>query len=405
MTAKLRSEVFRPDEQAIVHTMNRCVRKCFLLGKDRKSGKNFGYRRDMFERELRKNASGFAIDLLSYAIMDNHFHFILRSRPDVVKAWSNSQVVEQWHKLCPLFRDANRKPKAKPDADEVAKIAADLEQVATWRSRLSDISWFMKLVSQKMAKWCNAEDGINGHFWQGRFKAVRLLDEKALLACSMYVELNRIEAELAGSLEESDYTSVQRRIQAFVIRTSMRGMIADQFAHNQSKPSIVNSVVLGDEDEPTTIPEAVATAQANQATQADQADNSSLAALQELPDALLSPIQIDEQHDPIGPHLSQSESRCSDKGFLPMSQEKYIELLRWTADQIRHKPSGKKLDDCPSTLVDLELEPEVWCKLATEFTDLFYAVAGMPESVDAQRSCATGKRFNMPHKTREMLSA
>ncbi len=44
MSRKPRSEVFRPGEQAIVHVMNRCVRKCFNLGVDKKTGKNYTYR-------------------------------------------------------------------------------------------------------------------------------------------------------------------------------------------------------------------------------------------------------------------------------------------------------------------------------------------------------------------------
>lgn len=389
MGAKLRSEIFRPEQQAIVHVMNRCVRKSFLMGRDKTSGKDYGHRRKRFERELRKAAAGFAIDMLSYAIMDNHFHLILRSRPDIVRIWTDLEIVKQWHKLWPIFRDKDGFPIDDPSDKMVAEVAQDLEKVARWRKRLSDISWLMKLVSQKIAKWCNAEDGVPGHFWGGRFKAILLLDERALLACSMYVDLNRIQAELAASIEDSDYTSVQRRLQAFAIRTSMRGMMTEQFSDKQSKASIVTSVVIDHSDRGQEIPEATV-GQMDQPT---------------LPDAHLSPIQIDEKNDPIGPHISQGGSRCSDKGFLPMSQEKYIELLRWTADQIRHKHDGQTFEDSPSVLSELQMQSDVWCKLTTQFTELFFAVAGMPESVDAHRSCGTNKRFHMPQKTREMLSA
>jgi hypothetical protein len=39
-------------------------------------------------------------------------------------------------------------------------------------------------------------------------------DEQALLACAAYVDLNPIRAGLAQTLETSDYTSAQRRIEA-----------------------------------------------------------------------------------------------------------------------------------------------------------------------------------------------
>lgn len=388
MGAKLRSELFTPEEQAIVHVMNRCVQQRFLLGYEKETGNEFGHRRQLFENELRKAAAGFAIDLLSYAIMDNHFHLILRSRPEIVLEWSDAEVVLQWHKLCPIFRDKNRIPIENPTEEQVAKKLKNAKQVAKWRSRLSDISWFMKLISQKMAKLYNAEDDKHGHFWEGRFKAVLLLDERALLTCSMYVDLNRIEAALALALEDSEYTSIQRRLQSIVVRDSMRNVMSEQVIGNATEqPASSATTALMDEGADST-PEAVAVSQVD-----------------ELPDAHLSPIQIDEKNDPIGAHRSQGGSRCSDKGYLPMTIEKYIELLRWTADQIRQRQDGQKFDDTPQTLADLEMEPDVWCKLTTQFTDLFFVAAGMPESVDSHHSCGTNKRFHMPQKTREMLSA
>ena len=61
----------------------------------------------------------------------------------------------------------------------------------------------------------NGEDGKGlGRFWQGRYKAVRILDEESLLACAAYIDLNPIRADMAETLEQSDYTSVQRRVQA-----------------------------------------------------------------------------------------------------------------------------------------------------------------------------------------------
>ena len=66
------------------------------------------------------------------------------------------------------------------------------------------------IVCQKIAQMANAEDGEVGKFWQSRYRAVRLLDETAVLAASAYVALNPIRAGIAETLKASDFTSVQR---------------------------------------------------------------------------------------------------------------------------------------------------------------------------------------------------
>ena len=64
-------------------------------------------------------------------------------------------------------------------------------------------------------------------------------------------------------------------------------------------------------------------------------------------DRFLSPIALilaDDQR--LGPQASSHRFRCSDKGFLPLSQGDYLELLDWTARQVA---PGKRGTTPPST--------------------------------------------------------
>ena len=112
--------------------------------------------------------------------------------------------------LCPERRDKHGKPED-PSEFELNHISKDKARLKVIRSRLSDISWWMRLLSQNIAQRANKEDGEIGKFWQARYRAVRLLDETAILACAAYVDLNPIRAALAETIEESDFTSAQKR--------------------------------------------------------------------------------------------------------------------------------------------------------------------------------------------------
>jgi hypothetical protein len=92
MARMSRAEVFDPSEVAVGHVFSRTVRRCFLMGDDPISGKKFDHRKRWIEEYLQHFATNFGIDLLCYSLLSNHFHLILRSRPDVVATWSDEEV-------------------------------------------------------------------------------------------------------------------------------------------------------------------------------------------------------------------------------------------------------------------------------------------------------------------------
>ena len=101
-----RLELFSFDEVAVVHVMNRVVRRCFLLGDDPLTRKSYDHRKTWIEDQLRLLASHFGIDLLGFAIPSNHFHLMLRSRPDCIEARDDAEFARRWLMRCPVRKDA-----------------------------------------------------------------------------------------------------------------------------------------------------------------------------------------------------------------------------------------------------------------------------------------------------------
>ena len=84
MPRMARGEYLNPAEVQIVPAVQRCVRRAYLCGKDEVTGKSFEHRRAWIRDRLEVLASIFGIDCLTYTVMSNHLHVVLRSRPDVV---------------------------------------------------------------------------------------------------------------------------------------------------------------------------------------------------------------------------------------------------------------------------------------------------------------------------------
>ena len=120
MARLARAEVFAADEVAIVHVMNRVVRRCFLLGDDPITGKNYDHRKQWLDDQLVLQAKYFGIDLLFQAIMSNHFCLILRSRPPespvVAKPASGESPASEIHRSTgsKLLRAYQRAPDVPP---------------------------------------------------------------------------------------------------------------------------------------------------------------------------------------------------------------------------------------------------------------------------------------------------
>ena len=221
-------------ETPYYHCISRCVRRAFLCGSDKHTGKNYNHRRRWVENRLLILQKVFCIDICAYAVMSNHTHVVLHVDLDKAKELTDHQVLQRWSYCYQSCETVNKLLSGqKLFEHEQFKIKTKANEI---RNRLTDISWFMRSLNEYIARKANIEDQCTGRFWEGRFKSQALLDEAALLACMAYVDLNPVRAKEAKSLEGSNFTSIKKRLFHADPDSQPQGLLP--FATNQKHRSL-----------------------------------------------------------------------------------------------------------------------------------------------------------------------
>ena len=205
-----RSHLVSAEEPGCFHVVSRCVRRAFLCGEDRTTGKSFEHRRQWIEDRILELAECFTVSVYAYAVMSNHSHIVLYVDPQQPWAISDEEVATRWLKVFP----GPLKHTDSPEMEErfVQALLGNPDRLEVLRGRLGSLSWFMKALNEPIARMANREDGCTGKFWEGRFKCQALLEPHAVLSCMAYVDLNPVRAAMCDTLADSDHTSMQRRL-------------------------------------------------------------------------------------------------------------------------------------------------------------------------------------------------
>ena len=347
MARSRRRETVDPYEVAVYHCVSRCVRRAYLLGKDPYNGNDYSDRKEWIEELTREFVQFFAIDLISLAIMINHIHHLLRSRPDLVQKWSDKEVARRWLNICPGEpKKQNKKRKSKgsgPTETEIKELAQDKQRIKKIRKRLSNISWFLGKLKEKIARKANAEDEVTGCFFASRFHSTRLDSPAAVLACSVYIDLNMIRAGVATCPEDSFDTSIYHRI------------VAMQSRRNKTKRKRKSSRGVPLPYDP-------------------QAD------------AYLAPTY--ELEEAMRTNFAKQGLRASDNPAFDINFDQYVELVDRTGREQVVGKNGSICKDLAPILERLNIQPNEWTSAVKEFGSWACRVVGTPEQMQAAAEAA-----------------
>lgn len=239
-----RSHQVDPDNPGFYHLSSTCVRGAHLCGRDPQSGRDYSSRRRWLENRILELAEYFAIDVYAYAVMSNHYHIVVRTDPARLNGIDDAEVARRW--VLSMKHPGTHLTEEELN-QRTAALLADSVKLKRCRERLASVSWYMAKVNEPLARKCNIEDGTKGHFWQKRFHSGALLDEKAIMTCMIYVDLNPVRAGIAKSLESSAHTGIRQRVRGAKWRRASMGQ--------PLRPLSKGSGQNGDPDIPITLRE------------------------------------------------------------------------------------------------------------------------------------------------------
>lgn len=338
------------------HCYSRCVRRAHLCGAE-EGGR---HRKDWIRDRLMLLSGAFALDVGGYAVLDNHFHSIVRTDPARAVKWSSHQVAKRWFKVYPASirrwalaiacADPELRPDQLDDRTAIRLVSRDEERIGILRTRLADLSWFMKALKERIARAANREDGVTGHFWEARFKSPRILGPIALLATLIYVDLNVIRALLATTPESSDYTSAQDRILVRQLYEKLRGL-------RRRAPRRARALLRSNETD-RLIPE--------------------------------STLQMwSPEH---GIWLAPIDGRLHEGGMLDLELDEYLAMLDHSGRSIRQDKRGAIPAELPPILERLKIDAGRWTDILRDVGRMVGSVIGGTREERAAEAARRGSK-------------
>jgi REP element-mobilizing transposase RayT len=179
------------------HVVSRINEQRYYLGDEQKAA---------FLGLLQRAAVFSGVELLTFCLMDNHFHLLIRV-PERVEIDDK----ELLRRLKTLYRENEYKELlVEYHQGEKDKTGAALNAFRNrYLRRMYDLSQFMSTLKQRFSIWYNHRNERHGPLWDGRFRSVLVqsssdeLGTRALSTMAAYIELNPVRAGLVD--DPSDY--------------------------------------------------------------------------------------------------------------------------------------------------------------------------------------------------------
>ncbi len=171
---------------AIYHCTTRTVNGEFLFGEGS---------RERLRKQLWQIADFSGVEVLTYCLLSNHFHLLIRVPDKEEIALSDRELLRRYGVLYP--EPTEYQSMTVKNLEAVLKKGGREATISRKRllARMHDVSEFMKTLKQRFTIWYNGTHDRYGTLWSERFKSTLVEGtEAALRITAAYIDLNPVRA-------------------------------------------------------------------------------------------------------------------------------------------------------------------------------------------------------------------
>jgi len=184
------------------HVMSRTAGGEMVLGDTEK---------EAFRRLMWRMAKFSGVEVLTYAVMGNHFHLLAKvpERAKFLKRFEGEGGEAKLLEHLSLLYSKAYINGVRAELARVREAGRDAEAEAileTFRRRFCDLSIFVKELKERFSRWFNKHHGRRGTLWMERFKSVLVEDGEALRTMALYIDLNPVRAGLVEDPKDYRWT-------------------------------------------------------------------------------------------------------------------------------------------------------------------------------------------------------
>lgn len=167
--------------------------------------------KEAFRKLMRRLERFSGIEVLTYAVMGNHFHLLLRvpERARFLKKLKKGSVEDREKRLLEHLRLLYSKAYLAQLSAELAvmkkkgMIELYEKTIQGYLTRLCSLEHFMKELKERFSRWFNKRHERRGTLWQDRYKSILVESGEALRTMAAYIDLNPVRAGLVD--DPKDY--------------------------------------------------------------------------------------------------------------------------------------------------------------------------------------------------------